>query len=188
MAGTKKPKKTRKTPGTIRLRGPSGDLEEYATGWLLSGFTAMDALMAPAAIPFPPEKFAKQVSEARAALDRLRTGGSARDWSIVCFAANHCEVMILQGVLADPDGLLSDVMRALADLIVPTARAGSVITVPPGQADDLEDLIDAWEHHLQTTPQRVIVRSMREVERRAREIAQGRASARDLVVVRTDYA
>lgn len=151
---------------------------------LVSGYTALDELLASPTHPFPAGTFDRRIGDTMDAFAKIEAGtANVYDWACCCSAANTVETLLAWREIEDHDGLLADAFAGLKASVQRMESSDDPVVLEGAALEDLRDMLDGWADLLRTKPARVIVRAERETDRRAREVAAGRMSINDLLVV-----
>jgi hypothetical protein len=147
-------------------------------------YSAIHVLMASPTAPMPEAKRLHQLTAMYQGLHAMEQGQqpTTNDWRVCSDAANLMETLILQGHVADAEGLLMDAITALANAGRRNLAGGQIRLDGPGITAVRAILAD-YSTVLDTLSERVMVQCHRDTERRLREILDGKRRSHDVEVV-----
>lgn len=132
----------------------------------MATYTLWDELLASTTEPLPHEKRHFQLSRMWAGLEAMEgDNAEPNHWRYVSDAVNLLEVLIAMGEVADPAGLIGDVIQAMVEC---SARyeAGGLLKLQPGEAGGVRALLEDYAGAINALPARTVIRCHRLTEKR----------------------
>ena len=149
-----------------------------------STYSMIKVLMASPTQPMPEAKRLHQLTAMYQGLHALELGQqpTTNDWRVCSDAINLMETLVLQGHVADADGLLMDAITGLAKAGRRNLAGAGIRLDGPGIAAVRAVLAD-YATVLDTLTERTMVQCHRDTEKRLQDILAGRRQPHDVEVV-----
>lgn len=147
-------------------------------------YTLWDELNASPTEPMPAAKRRHQLTRMWGGLAALETSAepSTDDWRVCSDAVNLMETLVEMGRVQDPDGLIADCAKALADAGQRYQR-GLPLRLDGAGIKSLRSVLEDYADVLEQLPERTMVACHRRTERRIFGIASGRSRPHDVRIV-----
>ena len=147
-------------------------------------YTLWDELNASPDQPMPAEKRVHQLTRMWGGLAALETSSqpSVDDWRVCSDAVNLMETLVDMGQVQDPDGLVADCAKGLADAGARFQR-GQGLRLDGAGIQALRAVLEDYAAVLDQLPHRTMVTCHRLTERRIFGIASGRSRPHDVRIV-----
>lgn len=126
-------------------------------------FSLLDEMTASPIMPMNPAYTVDRITVARLCVESLRAGTGLRyEWLVMATICNVFEVMLKEGFVQDPDGLLEECQRILMGTNMRWITAGDgALQVDETGYFHLNSLVTDFEECLTDAPARLMVRSIR---------------------------
>jgi hypothetical protein len=127
-------------------------------------FTLTEVLLASPVGPMPAADARQRYASTLVHLERLATAPdpSALDWRTVAMAGNVIEVLLGQGVVQDPDGLLYQAFEAMRAAARRHAAGGAIRFTGP-ELVAVRAMVRDWGEILEQCPHRTLLQAFRRV-------------------------
>ena len=147
-------------------------------------YTLWDELNASPTQAMPAEKRLHQLTRMWGGLAALETSEqpSVDDWRVCSDAVNLMETLVDMGHVQDPDGLVADCAKALADAGQRFQR-GQGLRLDGAGIRALRGVLEDYAAVLEQLPHRTMVACHRRTERRIFGIVSGRSRPHDVRIV-----
>jgi hypothetical protein len=144
----------------------------------------MDELMASPDKPLKQETRTYMLTKMHQGLAAIESDAepTKNDWRCLSDVANVTESLIELGYLADPDDLLGDAIKALAEAGTRNLN-GKVIRFDGPGIVAVRSLLECYAEAVGALPARAMVRAHRHCEKRIHEILAGKGRAKDVTLV-----
>jgi len=147
-------------------------------------YTLWDELNADPVEPMPADKRTHQLTRMWGGLAALETSATPTvdDWRVCSDAANLMETLVDMGEAQDPDGLVEDCVKALANA-GRRYQDGQALRLDGVGLHALRSVLEDYAEALAALPHRVMVRCHRRTERRILDIVKGKKQPHDVHIV-----
>lgn len=147
-------------------------------------YTLWDELTADPVEPMPADKRTHQLNRMWGGLAALETSPepTVDDWRVCSDAANLMETLVDMGEMQDPDGLVDDCVKALADA-GRRYQQGQALRLDGAGIRALRGVLEDYAEALAALPHRTMVRCHRRTERRIFGIVKGKKQPQDICIV-----
>lgn len=148
-------------------------------------YTVWDAMLASPTEPTPLDKRTYQLTRMWSGLAGLETGEEPTrdDWSVCSDAVNLMETLIEQKHVVDPNDMLFDAMKALAEA-GQRSFAGEPIRLDDAGIQAVRAILEDYAVVLESLPARTMVHCHRLTEQRLHSILNGHKKPHDIEVVK----
>lgn len=118
------------------------------------------------------------------ALESITRGSDpgVEDWRALCDAINMMETMLLNGKVADDEGVITAASLAMKEAAERSQQGKGLRLSGPG-IESMCILLDAYRDVIETYSHRTMLMCHRETEARLREIQAGKKQAHDVEIV-----
>lgn len=147
-------------------------------------YTLLDQLAASPTQPMPAPKRQHQLTRMWGGLASLETSSqpTVDDWRVCSDAVNLMETLVEMGQVQDPDGLVADCAKSLADAGV-RFQQGQALRLDGAGIQALRAVLEDYAAVLEQLSHRTMVTCHRLTERRIFGIASGRSRPHDVRIV-----
>lgn len=147
-------------------------------------YTLWDELNADPVQPMPADKRTHQLTRMWGGLVALETAATPTvdDWRVCSDAVNLMETLVDMGEAQDPQGLVEDCVKALADA-GRRYQSGQGLHLDGVGLRSLRHVLEDYAEALSELPHRTMVRCHRRTERRIFGIASGKKQPHDVHIV-----
>ena len=148
-------------------------------------YTMLDAMLASPTEPMSEKQRRHQLTRMWSGLAGLETSAEPTrdDWSVCSDAVNLMETLIEQEHIVDPNNMLFDAMKALAEA-GQRSFAGHAIRLDGAGIQAIRGLLEDYAEVLEVLPHRTMIHCHRLTEKRLHKIMAGKSEPHDITVTK----